>query len=262
MGAAMARRRRRWRRAWLQRRGADGVCTLRCEWTRGCDSSARRAQRGGAQGDCEGVRSASSERAARRLCVSSCCVQASTMSAPGVGVGIRGRGRLWDRRVRSAPRPLLRRPPLPQAAVLRATGVQRYRGNSKRSRVLVDGGQQHTLGTAAACCNAIGTVDSRAARCTRAQRSCRPGARISTKKRWLHLLSPAVISEGFIGRVTTLHTRTPHHLVMVHVYRMSCPHTPVGPAPSSSSAAAAALRAALHAFLWLGQPATWCSRQQ
>ena len=36
--------------------------------------------------------------------------------------------------------------------------------------------------------------------------------------------------------------------------RSACPHAPLGPAPSS--AAAAALRAALHACLWAGQPAT------
>ena len=43
-------------------------------------------------------------------------------------------------------------------------------------------------------------------------------------------------------------------------YCESCLHAPLGPAPSSSEAAS--LRAALHAFLWPGQPATWCSRQQ
>ena len=45
-----------------------------------------------------------------------------------------------------------------------------------------------------------------------------------------------------------------------YAYLSDGPHVPLGPA--SSSAAAASLRAALHAFLWPDQPATWCSRQQ
>ena len=73
--------------------------------------------------------------------------------------------------------------------------------------------------------------------------------------RWLQSCASIEIETEFVA----LRQQQQPHRSRVSRAALARAHVPLGPA---SSSAAAALRAALHPFLWLGQPATWCSRQQ
>ena len=153
----------------------------------------------------------------------------------------------------------------PRAADAAAPRCTHRASGGDRGATVSRGGEE-----AGRACNALGHRQRPQAAQRRAARRSQPLAR--QRRRWKVVRAHRV--EGREGRgrlgcqVSTSQqrasaTRYGQRVAgdVSPVYRESSegPHAPLGPAPSSF---AAALRAALHAFLCAGQPATWCSRQQ